>query len=354
MAQNNKETKPNYNIDAAKANASTGMAVGSQADLQRYGIDYSQAQRDEIANIFANEATQAYGTAQNEYAKTMAQQQNSLQDTIRRSQAQAVATGASRGMQAANELSAMLGLQEQAAQGATEMQGSYAEALANAQKQAMDMQNTRAQIGSQIAAADIAGEAQKYSVGLDYQANDPYRVLTEIAALRAQGDTAAADALMTTWMSSQGATEAQTSNAVNAANAANAPAKTTWTPGQNGVVDAKIGGAAGASSYGKADYKDLRNGDNDSFDVAVNGKKYFVKASGEKITSANNSELYNTLGNLSGNHQAAEGSVVYYNGRAYISAGGSWHLITGTGDGNREGSGKYNEFITTLQGGGSK
>ena len=75
MATTNKEN--NYNIDAAKKNASTGTLINNQSDLQRYGIDYSQAQRDEIANIFANQAAAAYGKASNEYAGNMAQQQSS-------------------------------------------------------------------------------------------------------------------------------------------------------------------------------------------------------------------------------------------------------------------------------------
>ena len=204
MATTNKEQ---YNIDQIKKNASTGTTVQNQADLQKYGIDYSAEQRNEIANIFANQADASYSKAQNDYANTMANEQASLRDTIRRSQAQAVATGASRGMQAANELSNMLGLQEQAAQGATQLQGDYANALANAQQQAMDIQNARAQTGAQVAAADLAAEAQKYSVNMDYQANDPYRVLQEISNLRAQGNNAQADALMTGWLASMGVAE---------------------------------------------------------------------------------------------------------------------------------------------------
>lgn len=216
MATTNKDTN-NYSIDSIKKNASTGTLVGSgTADLKNYGIDYSKEQRDEIANIFSDAATKAYGSAQNEYSNLMAKQQASLQDTIRRSQAQAVATGASRGMQAANELSSMLGLQEQAAQGATTLQGDYATALANAQKNAMDVQTARAQAGAEVAAADIAGEAQKYSVNMDYQANDPYRVIAEVMNLRSSGNNAAADALLTNWAMSSGLTEAQTAGVVSA------------------------------------------------------------------------------------------------------------------------------------------
>jgi hypothetical protein len=251
-----KET--NYNIDQIKKNAAAGTLITDQADLQKYGIDYSQAQRDEIANIFANEARTAYGTAQNEFSKDMAAQQATLQDTIRRSQAQAVATGASKGMQAANELSSMLGLQEEAAAGATELQGSYAEALANAQKQAMDIQTARAQTGAEIAAADIAGEAQKTSVNTDYMANDPYRVLTEIAALRAQGDNSAADALMTNWMMAQGATGGQVSSSLNQSEiqqAGGTKPVSSWT------------GSSGATGLKK-------NNVSENFEITVGGSTY--------------------------------------------------------------------------------
>ena len=195
-----------------KEQAGVGSTVQSQADLSKWGIDYSPEQREEMANIFRNEATAAYNTAQSDYAKTMAAEQNTLRDTIRRSQAQSVATGASRGLQAANELSAMLGLQEQAAQGAAQMQGSYAEALANASQKAMEQQNTRAQIGANVAAADIAGEAQKYSVNMDALVNDPYQVLDMIKHYESIGDTATADSLKTVFMTGHGATEAQVAN----------------------------------------------------------------------------------------------------------------------------------------------
>lgn len=343
MATTNKETN-NYNIDSTKKNASTGTMVGSgNMNLKDYGIDYSQEQRDEIAGIFANEATKAYGSAQNEYSNLMAQQQSSLQDTIRRSQAQAVATGASRGMQAANELSSMLGLQEQAAQGATTLQGDYATALANAQKSAMDVQNTRAQIGSEIAAADIAGEAQKYSVGMDYQANDTSRIISEIAAARASGDNATADYLLAILGASHGLSEGQVANAVNAANPSEG--KTDWTPGNNGLLNGHIetSGMAGA-----ANFDDLASGTDESFYYTLNGVKYALKGTGAPITKGKDPELYNALGKLSGNTNAENGSMVYYNGNAYVSAGGVWRKI-GEGDLWR-GADHLKKFLNALAG----
>lgn len=214
--------KEQYNIDQLKKNATTGQTYNpadyGAKDLSAYGIDYSQAQRDAIANIFKDSATAAYGTAQNQYSNTMAQQQASLQDTMRRSQAQAVATGASKGMQAANELSAMLGLQQTAAQEASAVQGSYAEALANAQQQAYDIQNAANQIGASMYAADttagaekysadVASDAQKYAANIDAQINDPYRIFSELDAAKTSGDNIKYDALLNAYLSSSGVSE---------------------------------------------------------------------------------------------------------------------------------------------------
>jgi hypothetical protein len=91
-----------------------GLGIG---DL--YGITYDQQQ---ILDIL-NKATQAeYALKEQEFAQTEKKFYNALYgtqqtalDTIRRSNAQAVATGASRGIAAANELSAILGLESESA-----------------------------------------------------------------------------------------------------------------------------------------------------------------------------------------------------------------------------------------------
>lgn len=328
MSTTNKDTT--YNIDQLKKNAATDTLLNSgKVNLQDYGIDYSQAQRDEIAGIFANDATKAYGKAQNDFSNTMAAQQATLQDTIRRSQAQAVATGASRGMQAANELSNILGLQEEAARGATEMQGSYAEALANAQKQAMEMQNARAQTGVQAYAADAAAEAQKYSVNMDVQTNDPYRVITEIFNLRNQGDTAAADALLTGWLASQGVAEGSINNLVTSGNTKYdssgnvVTTKQNWSAGNNGALSGDFTGRA----WNKVNYESLQKNKDEQFVYKLDDKKYTLTAQGTPISSSSDAALFNILGKLSGNPTAASGTMVYYNGRAYVSAYGNWHKI---------------------------
>lgn len=59
--------------------------------------------------------------AENAYYNQMYNTQKTAMDTIRQNNAAAVATGASRGVQAANELSAILGLQQESVAGATEV-----------------------------------------------------------------------------------------------------------------------------------------------------------------------------------------------------------------------------------------
>lgn len=344
MSTTNKEIT--YNIDQIKKNAVTGTPAvdtllnSGKVNLQDYGIDYSQAQRDEIASIFANDATKAYGKAQNDFSNTMATQQATLQDTIRRSQAQAVATGASRGMQAANELSNILGLQEEAAKGATEMQGSYAEALANAQKQAMDMQNARAQTGASILnadmqaaaeryAADAAAEAQKYSVNVDAQMNDPFRAITEILNLRAQGNTTEADALAYAWLGSHGVPDDVIAKLVTSGNATYdesgnvVTTKQNWSAGNNGALSGDFTG----SLWNKVNYESLQKNKDEQFVYKFGDKKYTLTAQGTPISSSSDAALFSILGKLSGNPTAATGTMVYYNGHAYVSAYGSWHKI---------------------------
>ena len=62
-----------------------------------------------------------YEATANKFYEQMYGTQATALDTIRRSNAAAVATGASRGIQAANELSAILGLQETSTQTAPEL-----------------------------------------------------------------------------------------------------------------------------------------------------------------------------------------------------------------------------------------
>ena len=90
-----------------------------------YGINYDM---NSIKGIFDKATKEQYKVLDKQYANTekkfydnMFGAQQTALDTIRKSNASAVATGASRGMQAANELSAVLGMQQGSTVEATQL-----------------------------------------------------------------------------------------------------------------------------------------------------------------------------------------------------------------------------------------
>lgn len=95
-----------------KYNTYAKTAVDEQAILDKYNAATAAsyaAQRDQNR------------LAENQFYNQMYNTQRTAMDTIRQSNAAAVSTGASRGVQAANELSALLGLQQESVAGATEI-----------------------------------------------------------------------------------------------------------------------------------------------------------------------------------------------------------------------------------------
>lgn len=92
---------------------------------KEYGITYEYG---DIKGYFDESSREAYRVkelemkrAENAYAANMFNTQMSSIDAIRKSNSQAIATGASRGFQGANELSAILGLQQESVAGATQL-----------------------------------------------------------------------------------------------------------------------------------------------------------------------------------------------------------------------------------------
>lgn len=88
----------------------TGQAMGDM-----YGLTYNY---DDILGILNKATTASYGTqrqqaaqSENTFYKNMMDTQSTTLDTLRQAHGNAVATGASKGIAAANELSAMLNLQ---------------------------------------------------------------------------------------------------------------------------------------------------------------------------------------------------------------------------------------------------
>lgn len=110
--------------------------------------------------------------AENKFYNQMYNAQKTAMDTIRQSNAAAVSSGASKGVQAANELSALLGLQQESVASATELaqtnrqtaQEETAAVLENVLKAYQQAQQERAQMvqhGIEAASVDVQSEANK-------------------------------------------------------------------------------------------------------------------------------------------------------------------------------------------------
>lgn len=118
-----------------------------------------------------------YANTENAYYRNMYNTQNSSIDAIRKANASAVATGASRGMQAANELSSILGLQQTSQEGATELanarndlytkeQAAYKQNVLDAIKQANETGLALGNLNANLYASDT-----QFDVGqMDYYA----------------------------------------------------------------------------------------------------------------------------------------------------------------------------------------
>jgi hypothetical protein len=141
-------------------------------------------------------------TATNKYYNQLYDTQQTTMDTIRQANAQAVASGASKGVQAANELSALLGLQSEAVTGATDLANqattlaqeesqAVLENMLNAETQAAEQNKALAQILTQAGSVDVEqqnADTAKQQVLQQYW--DKY------LQAKADGDTDAADQIL--------------------------------------------------------------------------------------------------------------------------------------------------------------
>lgn len=154
--------------------------------------------------------------AENAWQRNLASTQQTALDTIRKNNASAIATGASKGMQAANELSAILGLQDTATEEATalaqqrlDLADKYAaeyaknavtaQEMASANKQAM-MNAAMQQYGydTEYAAQELLSRADIEAAKWSNQSTAPLEYITqyenEIAALTAANAQEGVDA----------------------------------------------------------------------------------------------------------------------------------------------------------------
>ena len=154
----------------------------SSSDLaNKYGITYDA---NAIESKF-NEATKAeydvlrkeYEATQNKFYNNMYNNQMTALDTIRKSNAEAISTGASRGVQAANELSSILGLQQATTEEATQLavdRNALADKEAAAYaKNKVDAFNTANELGlslGNLASGIYASDVQFDVAQLDYYA----------------------------------------------------------------------------------------------------------------------------------------------------------------------------------------
>lgn len=128
--------------------------------------------------------------AENKFYNQMYNTQRTAMDTIRQANANAVSTGASRGVQAANELSALLGLQDESVASATELaqanrqtaQEETAAVLENVLKAYQQAQQEKAQYvqhAIESASVDVQSEANQATA--QQAQTDQARLVTEAA-----------------------------------------------------------------------------------------------------------------------------------------------------------------------------
>jgi hypothetical protein len=170
----------NYNtIAPMKQTAPTLLDADTLAKM--YGLDYNY---NNIYNMMMDNVDKGYesryadqATAENNYYDDAAAAQNTLLDTLSQQQSQAIATGASRGAQAANALSAVLGLSQNFASGATQLADARAQLskqkAADVSQAGVNAFNTYNTMGQQL--ADISknvysSDTSRYVGGLDYNA----------------------------------------------------------------------------------------------------------------------------------------------------------------------------------------
>ena len=174
----------------------------TEPSVKKY-YDYAQEQVDEqaIADKF-NAATIAQFNAQREqnrqnenaFYNQMYNTQKTAMDTIRQSNAAAVASGASRGVQAAQELSSLLGLQQESVASATELAqanrqtaqeetAAVLENVLNAYQQSVQQRQQLVQQGIESASVDVQSEA-----------NEAANRQADAAIMQAEASKAQADA----------------------------------------------------------------------------------------------------------------------------------------------------------------
>jgi hypothetical protein len=172
--------------------------MGGQNLASQYGINYDE---DAILGKFKNATDASYDVLKKEYDVTankyydqMGAAGQTALDTIRKSNAKAVATGASKGMQAANELSSTLGLQQVSSDTATQL--AQDRNLLMDKQQAADAQNVvnAMTTANGLKTGVMSADLNKYSADTQYDVGKmQYYAQLDAAAKALQGTKYAAD-----------------------------------------------------------------------------------------------------------------------------------------------------------------
>jgi hypothetical protein len=134
-----------------------------------YGVNIDQAG---ITDAFKGSVDSAYKGANRDYTRNLADTQMTYLDAMRKSNAGGVQSGAAKGIQGAQELSAMLGMSQQSSAGASKLATDQSAASAKAVQDAMAYadQNKLALGGmsGDLYGKDITREGNKDSVAAQY------------------------------------------------------------------------------------------------------------------------------------------------------------------------------------------
>lgn len=154
----------------------SGLELGDKYDIQ-YNQDYIQNLLDKATIAEYNRKRQEFAATENKFYNELYDTQASALDTIRASNSAAVATGASKGMAAAQQLAAILGLEQASVESATdlanqrnELAAAEAEAYAKNANDALDTANTLKKAIAEAALNKYGYDTQGYVGALEYNA----------------------------------------------------------------------------------------------------------------------------------------------------------------------------------------
>lgn len=153
-----------------------GLDMGDKYDIQ-YNQDYIRDLLDTATAAEYNSKRQEFAATENKFYNELYDTQASALDAIRASNSAAVATGATKGMAAAQQLAAVLGLEQASVESATdlanqrnELAAQEAAAYAKNANTALDTSNALKQAISEAALNKYGYDTQSYVGELDYNA----------------------------------------------------------------------------------------------------------------------------------------------------------------------------------------